>query len=406
MARVTGHAEHGLLGWLRRLAPLLSPLWILSFVLAEAPPYSGSFSSAVPIGLIGIVLATVAELVRARRSSRLAEVRLGGGFIEIGGRAGIAEKIIGRRLQGATTAGIKHATGRGQVVTLAGKRQTVSVEVSTSEEANRLRGALAIGHNGFGVVPWYRTNAALGIISAVLMCLMFIGAKQLHDFMLFWFGWAGFLLWRVVGFGHIKKPSVVLHPWGIESKGVMTRYEHIAELSRFPKILQLRLTNGARAEVGEGATAEELRVLEAQIKEARKRALGYGAPAPQIDHAIARLGEGDENATAWLQSLDVQSQRLLQAAGYRGGGGVTEDELWATLENHDASPDVRAAVARVLWRASKRTDKAERIDRAARSSREERTEKLIRVATEDDMHEAAAELEALHEEEARRRARV
>jgi hypothetical protein len=115
---------------------------------------------------------------------------------------------------------------------------------------------------------------------------------------------------------------------------------------------------------------------------------------------IADLGKGQERARSWLDRLDATAQMMSQSPGYRGAG-FEEADLWATLADHDAPPDVRAAAARVLARVAP-AEAEKKIEEVLAAVREEPTRRRIRIAIDADVELASRELEELEAQEAAR----
>lgn len=99
------------------------------------------------------------------------------------------------------------------------------------------------------------------------------------------------------------------------------------------------------------------------------------------------------SARAWLGNLDSLSLAGEAGAAYRGGG-VDEEELWSTLGQSDASPDARAAAARLLARDD---ESRVRVADLVRVVSDDATRARIE-ATLKPTEEAAAELEAMEAE--------
>jgi hypothetical protein len=107
-----------------------------------------------------------------------------------------------------------------------------------------------------------------------------------------------------------------------------------------------------------------------------------------------RRAEGQDFAS-WLKELDALSiaDRAHRAA-YRDDAGLDEDALWQTLERQEATPEVRAAAARILGRTS---EGRVRVAECVRVVDDDRTRAALE-ASQKSYEEAAAELEALDAE--------
>lgn len=398
-ARVIGHAEDGARGLAAKVAvPILFVLLAVIRTTTDFGAHNWGW-----MFLFGAVFGLALGLWRARRRVRDAVVEVGAGFVDIYSKVrAVRGRVVGRKLKGATTSNF----GNQKVICLGGAKNALSLEIDRDADVAAVRQALGIGHHGYGRVTWCTQPPKGHEYFRILMWLALAGSSITNVLL---FGFIVFLLAEFFGYrgGKATGALVTLHDWGVETLAAKIPYREITHIATQKGHLQLYLRSGRTWPIFTGSLPpHEVSVLYAQLQDASARANGLVVPAPVVADEIARLGTKDEDASRWLAELDADAQRMLKAAGYRGGGGVMEEDLWEVLENHDATPDVRAAVARVLIRASKAPDAAERIERVAASAREEKTERLIRIATQPDTDEAVRELEAEREAEERKAKRA
>jgi hypothetical protein len=183
---------------------------------------------------------------------------------------------------------------------------------------------------------------------------------------------------KFVGYGEIAKVRV--------GKTAILCDRHEAEEGdgeRAPFVIPTRIVRHLRR----GTSPLERRHLAAQIEaaaaKARKGTQTFDAPPA---YEWLRL---QGRPAEWLQKLDAQAQVLSGGSGYRGSA-ISEGDLWSSLEDPDAPPDVRAASARMLLRAKGGAVRA-RIAAVVETVRDPKEEHLLRVAQWPSPDEAMLE---------------
>jgi hypothetical protein len=304
---------------------------------------------------------------------------------------------------------------RGRKVSLALGRKSATVEppftldFDSEKDAAAAREALGLGHFGHGSLAWplaapasnvlvgmmaatigaagfYLTGRGcagdgaasalvifgtmLEIVGAILLRYggtdvvptLFLRADGLH--------WRRGNEWTVVAFTDIRGTSMsdALYVW------TNTRSE--------PWRIPLRRW----AIGGWGMTRPQAEHVAAQIEAAARRARGEGDLPPEVSATVELLARGErESLRAWIERLDGAAALLGAGAGYRGAA-LSEEDLWAALENPDATATIRAGAARIL--SSRGQGARARIAIIAERERDETVEKKIRVAVEPDASEA------------------
>lgn len=182
---------------------------------------------------------------------------------------------------------------------------------------------------------------------------------------------------KFVGYGEIAKVRV--------GKTAILCDRRAAEsgAERAPFVIPTRIVRHLRR----GTSPLERRHLAAQIEAAALRArTGTQTFDPPPAYEWLRL---QGRPADWLQKLDAQAQVLSGGTGYRGSA-LSEGDLWSSLEDPDAPPDVRAASARMLLRARGGAVRA-RIAAVVETVRDPKEEHLLRVAQWPSPDEALLE---------------
>ena len=352
---------------------------------------------------LGLAVFLMAPLFRGRAAARDVEVRLGHGRVDFEALGLFGARIRGRGLAGASTAYLPD--GRA-LLTLRGRR-TRTLEVADAAAAQAIRDALGIGHYGVGTLRFptvptramvtSRTFRVVGGLAAIFATLDVPLAAFLAV--------VATLVSLVTAFDAAVGPRPHVE---LVADGLIRRwptcgipYAGITELAVEDGSLVFALEDGEIVVVPgrarhfgfeQGLADEELEIIRAQIASAMSRARGLGAVEPAVAPGVAELGDDEAGVSAWLAKVDAMASRLASAGGYRGAP-LSEADLWAALENHDAEPEVRAAAARVLAQA--RPASRPRIAAVAASARDRRTERRIRFALLADPEEAERALEKL-----------
>lgn len=409
--------------WTRVLGPALATLGMLAGLVG---PFSDGTKGAVFFSSLAALL--LSSLVLGRRPSRDVTLELGPGHVDVVGAGVLNQRLTAQSISGASAA----RTRRGVEIALLRSwrdERPVLLEVKDDDDAKAVRDALGIGYHGFGVLVWPTHLVTNSIVSAVarllaaLGCMLAIGAiylpslRDLLGFISFLLGPSCALAMAATFFA--RKSSAARLALGAEGIGIRSSsgvtefvpYASVASAHQDERGLVIRTHDGARTIrvprsdvffARGAATREEMSHIAAQIVSAALRAHGAGAPPPVVTGRVADLARGESAPRDWLARIDATAQMLANGAGYRGAG-FEEAELWTTLEDHDAAPDVRAAAARVLVRLDPGV--ADRVEGVLAAVRAPDARKRIRIALEPDIELASRELEELEHREDRRSAR-
>jgi hypothetical protein len=353
---------------------------------------------------LGLAVFLIAPLFHRRHAGREVELVLGHGLVRVRSFGPFGARIRGRRLVGASTAYLPD--GRA-LLTLRGRRRTRTLELADAAAAQAVRDALGIGHYGVGTLRFDTVPTRTMLLGQALRAagaLAAIGATLGVPLAAFFaiVATLGVLVFTFAA-ANGQRPHLELVADGVIQRwptcGIP--YLGIAEISIAGGDLILLLEDGERVivhgrsrdfGVDQGLGDDELATLHAQIVSAMSRARGLGAVEPSVAPSVAELGDDQAGLSAWLGKIDSMAARLASAGGYRGAP-LSEAELWAALENHDAEPEVRAAAARVLVQS--RPSSRPRIAAVAASARDHRTERRIRFALLSDPEDAERALAKL-----------
>lgn len=407
---------------LLRAAPYLPPLAL--FVLACALPFWGTVTTLL-LACTAVGLFHAAGMIPLRQGTTLpAELECGPGYVEIK-KAGLrSQKIEARMIAGGTTA----RTSRGILFTLDHRKrdQPILLEVENEADAEKIRHALGIGHDGFGSVGWRTTassaqkTAWVGRLITALIAFTISGlgffvsddAAGIVALMTAQFALITMILSVVGWLAQPQMQSVVMTSAGLKiqtTQGWFTLpYGHILGIEVYPNTLSFRVPppyNVVQVETegllrGSGLGPSDREALIKQIMSASARARGLGVEKQDVSGRLDMLRRNGESPRSWLARLDMAGQMLeTTSAGYRGQT-LDADDLWAILEDPDAESDLRAAAARVL-RHLPRPETRTRIDAAVAAVRDESTTKKLRIAIRDDVDGASHELAMLDAQEGR-----
>lgn len=388
-----------------------------------------SSAGAVALTLGAIVVFSLLRMIPWRQTKpREVALSLGPGYVEVKGARLRNQRIVAKSVKGATTA----TTSRGVLLTLShtGRIHPLTLEVASESDADRLRRALGIGHGGFGVLSWNTATdssqkiGTVGNAGMVALALLFLTALRSSSSGVFGmvFGLtmlaAPFLIpFALVGFfAKSRFPTIVMDASGVRLATTQgwfgAPYAAIRDVRREGRMLTFELGEPSRAVsvacghpwLGAGLTEPEFRSLRAQILSAAARARGLGRPKEDASSRLEVLRRQNEAPRDWLVRLDTTGQMLASPAGYRGLS-VDADDLWTTLEDPEADPELRTAALRVL-RHLGTPETRTRIAEAIASVHDDRQSRKLRVATNDDVDAASRELAILDGEDARRAAFV
>jgi hypothetical protein len=419
--------------WVRLVLPAMGVLGValsLAWWRADGPPLG-------PDLFLGFALFLTAPLLLGRHAARAADLVTLPGRVVVRHAGILSQTIHAREIAGASTAAASASSpGRYTIALERTDRDTPTIlELAQEADLKTVRDALGVGHHGFGALGFttvarpvdraldaLRLSAAAASLFVAACTLLAVDPEPLVTiaavYLVFPFPVALFWVWvraretRQAGRVWLTPQEVFLQ----DGRGVWERvpFSEIASArledgwlvlereGKKPACTRMREVRHARR----GMTRAEAAHLMAQIEAAVRRARGEVHPEPGTSAAAAALGRGDgEAARAWLERLEATARQVTTRASYRGAP-MSEHELWAALENHDADADVRAAAARVLTRVVP-PEAHSRIESVLLAMRDGLAKKKMRVAVEPDLERACSELERLERcaedgEEARR----
>lgn len=383
----------------------------------------------IPKGILfflGAALFFLAPLVLPRLRPRDATIELGAGYVDVKGAGVVSQRIRTRDVVAASTArtedGVALAIGRrGR-----GDRPIV-LDLANDDDAGRVRDALGIGHFGFGALSWPmkrgQTIGAAMIARVAVAASMIAFAIGMHEEAFLAVGAmlayvslpVALVLMAMTAFtSQRQSPSVALRPDALaishDGRRVdLVAYAAIADAKTTARGIRIDLHDGSHVDVAAPnavlgrarSSLAEQRHLVAQILSASQRAHGVGPTPPALPERVEALAKRGERGRSWLARLDATAELLAGGSGYRGCG-FDENDLWTTLEDHDAPADVRAAAARVLVRVAKDAARP-RVEAVIARVRDDDARQRIRVATDDDIDAAGEEIDRIEDREARRR---
>jgi hypothetical protein len=287
------------------------------------------------------------------------------------------------------------------------------LELANDAELEQARRALRIGHFGFGELSWpaggrgaRNVAGALGRIALWVIATgwlaMALGAISGLVVLCFCLALILVPLTLVTVAAHFASmegaPGVTLtrralYVVTLDGVPAGTPYEAITDVCTYDAGFAVTTTRGTLyVPTGELGPEERDHVV-ALVRSAVQRARGLG-PAPPGDPACAEvLAPRGEAHRAWLERIDGVAAQIAGGAAYRGTP-LDKGELWDALEDPDSPPRVRAAAARVLARVAPAEARV-RIAQVLDGEHDDRARAHIRVALEEDVAEAARQLERL-----------
>jgi hypothetical protein len=385
--------------WTRLVLPALSAICIGFGLL-----FSDGVLSA-PAAFAGLALFFLAPLILGRHAPQRARIDVSPGRVAIRGAGALNQTLTPRNIHAssicASDAGVTMAldrTGRG--------RHPIVLDLPDERAAEAIRSALGLSSYGVGTLSWpalalpfggldtwARGAGAVASLAAAALIVRGGDAPPPHQAMtalgMVLLGCAltvaGVLVSRA---SQRDRGRVYLSQSGVYvDAGNATKFIGYGEIEKVRVGKTAILCERANGSVfviptrivrhlRRGTSQLERRHLAAQIEAAVKRARTPTArtDAPPAYEWLRFQGRPAE----WLQRLDAQAQVLAGGTGYRGSA-VSEGDLWSTLEDPDAPPDVRAASARMLLRAKGGVVRT-RIAAVVETVRDAREEKLLRVA--------------------------
>lgn len=391
------------------LAPSVGPL----AVLAPALFVAGVMLPSEPIRSIFLVLGLFTLLAydaRPQRRPRELELVCKRGVVAIPGGV----KIRARDLLGATSARhegrvsllLSHKARRGRPIILDLPDDAALMTVCRS---------LGIGHHGFGYVDAVIAAPPVTRVRSLL-------AGLLAPFTIAMLAWPDETLGALVALGVVGWVLAVAASWSatlnfarsvrLTNGGVFVPRWRLApafvgfdkmEDARFDRellVLTAREPDGSVAPVpvtvgtsrwNRFAPSEpEIAHLASQLHAAVERAHGMAAPerAPEAFASVLERTPG-ESLRDWLARVDTIA---MGAPGYRSTATASATELWEVLEDPDATPNVRAAAARMLKRLAP-DELRVRVAEVLSTVRDERARVRIAASIDDDALAKEEELE-------------
>ncbi len=410
---------------------------------ARAMPYVVIVTLAAVLGVIGAavgmwspwaaLLALASPLVAGllpTSEARRREVTLepGPGYVDVRDAGSRSQRITAKAVEGASTA----RTPESVLLTLSLARRSTPLllEVRTEAEAESLRAALGVGHDGAGAIEW-RPAWSAGALSSFVGRLMLAGIGVTA---LVAAGDPTFLLVNAVGFLQLLAAGVALtlrgffprlvgvgdRPVTMSAEGIrvwrdrswlVLPYGAVRDVVIEPHRIvfatheRIAIPRRARAWDGDGLGDDAAEALKVQVLAAAARARGHGRRKEEISSRldVLRRDARREHPRDWLARLDALAAVLAAGGGYRAQT-VDPADLWAVVEDPDADGELRAGAARVL-RASGLPEARVRIDAAVAATRDELTTERMRIAVEGDVDDAGAELLELEARQVSRAAR-
>lgn len=390
------------------LAPRVGPLGVvgpLFLFLAFTLGQSAEPMHAAALAFVGW-LALFAYDLRPTRRPRRTRVLCKPGTLKVAG----GSTIRARDLVGATTA---HHEGGVSLMLAHRRRRNRPIVLDLPDESAlaKVCRALGIGHHGFGFVDvavepppyaWLRLLCAAALLPVPLVVL----AIDDHPEVVTAFGFLGFMAWIALVVGTLSNAAMVMRLTG--SGAFFPRWRRNAgyvgfaamesvQRNRDGLLVTAREPDGGSAAVPVrfrtsslnrfSPTTHEVAHVESQLRAAVERAHGKGAP----ERALAAFAAVIERAPGeplrdWLARVDTIA---VGAPGYRSSASASREELWSLLEDPDASPNARAAAARLLSRVAP-DELRVRVGDVLSTVRDERARVRIAASYDED---------ALHEEE-------
>jgi hypothetical protein len=387
--------------WWRTVTSVgLLPLAVLGVALP------GSSTARAVTMLVGIAWLVVGRLVVPRLRPRAASLDVAEGVLRVKGAGVLSQRIAAADVRAASTAVLPGGACSLALVRHEEGDPPLWLELGNREDLDQVRRALGIGHGGFGVLRWpperggfhNRPSVADAVASAGWLAI--VGAA--------WVGTPVFALWLaipaiVLTLGSLVwaatprpgRERVVLSPQGIHvvigAHRALLPWDTVVDAKVEGTSLSIATIDRAEVVPMRSALPVEREHLAAQIRSAVARSRGEGPLPPELPAALAVLSRRDEGRRAWLERLDATAASLAQGDGYRHAG-IAANDLWATLESPDAPATLRAGAARILARVAP-DEAGARIAKALATEHDAETRQCIRVALEEDVEVAAAELD-------------
>jgi hypothetical protein len=371
--------------------------------------FSGWASS---LGIFGLVVGSVLTAIwtaRRIRAPRPATVTLGRGRIDIRGAGALSQRITAHEVVAARVASGPDRRLIALVRARSRKRPLV-LELGSDEDLTRVRQALRIGPAGFGVVAWpgegrrYRVGAeAAASLRAAWFVLFALGVSCSELIgplgAVFAAGpltLAVLLAWDQIGPAPPTRLALAREGLIATDRAGETVRAAYADVIRArlqpPESLAIQ-TRTRRIVVPTAGWLEEERECVIAFLESAAKAESEGLRLSGVPAALAFLEPKGESSRNWLERVDATANALNSPDVYRRPN-VPAADLWTALENPDAPATVRAAAARVLARIAPE-EASERVAEVLASERDAHARELIHLALEEDIEQAAADLDEL-----------
>jgi hypothetical protein len=368
-----------------------------------------AFGSPTLLACTGLVLAVGPALSSWRRKPIEGVVKVQPGKVSVAGSA----PIVARELRGSTSA----RRGGDVVLFLATDRDggaPITLELQSDAEANQVRQALGIGHDGFGALSWATSpgsgagtrdvlRAVAAITLATTTVIYAMNAMDEEGTLGLWgaigimVGMLALVLSGLMAIVAWFRPTLRMDragfaamPWHtIHDARVDGEQLWLAASAALGVRHSLKTSNSDLRAMSD----EDVANLVAAIKSAARRARGEGPrrrePGSRIDHLGRRALESGRE---WLARLDLEAQAIA-TGGYRGSA-VERDDLVHTLEDPDVDHELRAAAARILLHIDPQGARP-RVEQALATGREVNLVRKIRIAAEQDAEHGGILLDEL-----------
>ncbi len=402
--------------WTRLVLPALSVLCIFLGMM-----FSSGILSA-PAVFAGLALLFLSPLILGRHAPHAARIRVEPGRVTIRGAFPLDQTLTPRNVQASSIS----VTPRGVTMAIERRdrgRHPIVLDLPDERAADAVRTALGLSSHGVGTISWPTLPLPFGGLDAWARCVgaatALVGAGLIVR--------AGDLTpphQPMVAIGMVLLAALLVSVTVIVSRlaqrdrgrvylsqsGVYVDAGRATKFVGYSEIAKVRVGKTAivceRHAPPEGGEPSSFVIPTRIVRHLRRGTspLERQHLAAQIEAAVVRAKKGTPALDAppayewlrlqgrpseWLQKLDAQAQVLSGGTGYRGSA-ISEGDLWSSLEDPDAPPDVRAASARMLLRAKGGAVRA-RIAAVVETVRDPKEEHLLRVAQWPTPNEALLE---------------
>ncbi len=322
--------------WLRA-SPLLVAFALVAGFVAVAIPYGLAREAMAAALLLGAVVLAVPTLL-PRVAPRDALVVPGDGYIDVMNAGLLSQRIRTRDVIAASAA----RTMGGAAIALVPRgrrRRPLVLDFENGDDVQRVRDALGVGHFGCGTLEW---TTARGDVASATKLLRLLAAISLAAF--------------AYAFIDAPRSNAVL------LGGLLLPTVPLAIIMMAGALLQIT-----------------------------------GPPPPPVPARAWDLANRGEPGRSWFARIDAFARSF--TSGYRGAS-FDADDLWATLENHDAPADLRVAAARFLVRVS--ATARPRVDAILARVRDNDARDKLRAAMREDIDDAGEAIDRISARESGR----